>query len=102
LPHGLGHSLGIQVHDVGCRTVPPRADNPYLRNTTRITPGQVFTIEPGCYFIPELMAELRSSPVADRVNWDLIADVSDFGGVRIEDDVAVLEHGIRNFTREAW
>ncbi len=102
LPHGLGHSLGIQVHDVGCRTVPPRPDNPYLRNTTRITPGQVFTIEPGCYFIPELMDQLRSTSVADRVNWDLIADLGDFGGVRIEDDVGVLEHGIRNFTREAW
>jgi Xaa-Pro dipeptidase len=102
LPHGLGHSLGIQVHDVGCRLTPPRAENPFLRNTSRITPGQVFTIEPGCYFIPELMDELRAAPVADRMNWPLIDAVGDFGGVRIEDDVAVLEHGTRNLTREAW
>jgi len=102
LPHGLGHSLGVQVHDVGCRTTPPRPDNPFLRNTSRITAGQVFTIEPGCYFIPELMDELRRSPVTDRVNWALIDEMADFGGVRIEDNVAVLEHGIRNLTREAW
>jgi Xaa-Pro dipeptidase len=102
LPHGLGHSLGIQVHDVGCRTTPPRAENPYLRNTSRITPGQVFTIEPGCYFIAELMAELRREPVADRVDWALVDQLGEFGGVRIEDNVGVLEHGIRNFTREAW
>ncbi|HWM88086.1 MAG TPA: Xaa-Pro dipeptidase [Kofleriaceae bacterium] len=102
LPHGLGHSLGIQVHDVGCRMRPPRADNPFLRNTTRITPGQVFTIEPGCYFIPELMDEMRSGAIADRVNWTLLDEMGEFGGVRIEDNVAVLDHGIRNFTREAW
>jgi Xaa-Pro dipeptidase len=102
LPHGLGHSLGVQVHDVGCREVAPRPENPFLRNTTRITPGQVFTIEPGCYFIPELMDELRAAPVADRMNWPLVDALGEFGGVRIEDDVAVLEHGTRNLTREAW
>jgi len=102
LPHGLGHSLGVQVHDVGCREVAPRPENPFLRNTTRITPGQVFTIEPGCYFIPELMDELRAAPVADRMNWLLVDALGEFGGVRIEDDVAVLEHGTRNLTREAW
>ena len=103
LPHGLGHSLGIQVHDVGCRTTPPRDDNPFLRNTTTITPGQVFTIEPGCYFIPALLAELRSGSVADRVDWPLVERLSEMGGVRIEDNVAVLEGGaIRNLTREAW
>jgi Xaa-Pro dipeptidase len=102
LPHGLGHSLGVQVHDVGCRTIPPRPENPFLRNTSRITAGQVFTIEPGCYFVPELMDELRRSPVTDRMNWALIDEMADFGGVRIEDNVAVLEHGIRNLTREAW
>ena len=102
LPHGLGHSLGIQVHDVGCRTAPPRPENPFLRNTTPITAGQVFTIEPGCYFIPELLAELRRDPIAERVNWPLVDQLGDFGGVRIEDDVAVLEQGVRNLTREAW
>jgi Xaa-Pro dipeptidase len=102
LPHGLGHSLGIQVHDVGCRVTPPRPENPYLRNTSPVTAGQVFTIEPGCYFIPELLAQLRGARVADRVNWPLVDQLVEFGGVRIEDDIAVLDSGIRNLTREAW
>ena len=102
LPHGLGHSLGIQVHDVGCKVSPPRPENPFLRNTSPITAGQVFTIEPGCYFIPELMAELRQDPIQDRVNWPLLEQLSEFGGVRIEDNIAVLEQGVRNLTREAW
>src|SRR5437016_3569740 len=50
-PHGLGHSLGLQCHDVGCALRPPRCDNPFLRNTSDIAPRQVFTIEPGLSFI---------------------------------------------------
>jgi Xaa-Pro dipeptidase len=102
LPHGLGHSLGIQVHDVGCKLTPPRADNPWLRNTSEIAVGQVFTIEPGIYFIPQLLDELRGEAVGNKVNWPLVDALSPLGGVRIEDNVAVLEGGIRNLTREAW
>ena len=58
-PHGLGHSLGLQTHDVGCAVVKPKPDNPFLRNTSAITPGQVFTIEPGLYFVDSL---LRRAP----------------------------------------
>lgn len=101
-PHGLGHSLGIQVHDVGCRPRPPRPDNPFLRNTTVIEPGQVFTIEPGCYFVDELLAPLRAGPRASGINWEVVDRLQRFGGVRIEDDVAVLDDGIRNLTRENW
>ncbi|HEY6459448.1 MAG TPA: Xaa-Pro dipeptidase, partial [Polyangiaceae bacterium] len=53
-PHGLGHSLGIQTHDVGCALRAPRADNPFLRNTSDVAVGQTFTIEPGVYFIDGL------------------------------------------------
>jgi Xaa-Pro dipeptidase len=101
-PHGLGHSLGVQVHDVGCRLTPPRAENPFLRNTSTIEVGQVFTIEPGCYFIPSLLERLQTGPVASRVSWSAIDTLRRFGGVRIEDDVAVVEGGIRNLTRESW
>ena len=59
-PHGLGHSLGLVTHDVGCASLRPRADNPFLRNTSTIAEGQVFTIEPGLYFIDGLLAELRA------------------------------------------
>ncbi len=102
LPHGLGHSLGIQVHDVGCKLTPPRADNPWLRNTSDIAIGQVFTVEPGIYFIPQLLEQLRGEPLGNKVNWPLVDALSPLGGVRIEDNVAVMEDGIRNLTREAW
>jgi len=99
-PHGLGHSLGLVTHDVGCAATKPRADNVFLRNTSVIEAGQVFTIEPGLYFIEPLLAELRSKPAGKLVDWPTVAALMPFGGIRIEDDVLVLEKGVRNFTRE--
>ncbi|MFO5197562.1 M24 family metallopeptidase, partial [Salmonella enterica subsp. enterica serovar Typhimurium] len=64
--------------------------------------GQVFTIEPGCYFVPSLLERLRTRAIAARVSWSAIEALAPFGGVRIEDDVAVIEGGIRNLTRESW
>lgn len=101
-PHGLGHSLGIQVHDVGMKPAAPRADNPFLRNTSTIADGQVFTIEPGCYFIPALMDKLRTEPVAARIDWSLVDRLSRFGGVRIEDNIAIVDGGTVNITRDNW
>ncbi|MSP17618.1 MAG: Xaa-Pro dipeptidase [Myxococcales bacterium] len=101
LPHGLGHSLGLQCHDVGCAEFSPRADNPFLRNTTRIAERQVFTIEPGCYFIDEKLAELRSSSIASSIDWSLVSALARFGGVRIEDDLVVCARGAENLTRAA-
>ncbi len=99
-PHGLGHSLGLQTHDVGCATTAPRPDNPFLRNTSRIEAGQVFTIEPGVYFIDGLLAALRNKPEAALVDWNLVEALAPFGGIRIEDDILVTDTGIRNMTRE--
>jgi len=101
-PHGLGHSLGLQTHDVGCRPRPPAATNPYLRNTSAITAGQVFTIEPGCYFIDALLAPLRQGPLQQRVEWARVEQLAPFGGVRIEDDVLVTTGGHDNLTRAAF
>ena len=100
LPHGLGHSLGLQCHDVGCALVPPRKDNPWLRNTAQIAAQQVFTIEPGAYFIPALLEPLRQGPQAALLDWALVDALRPFGGVRIEDDLQVLPAGVRNLTRE--
>lgn len=99
LPHGLGHSLGLQTHDVGCALIKPEPRNPFLRNTSTIAEGQVFTIEPGCYFIESLLGELKASPSGKLVDWKLVGELSKFGGIRIEDDLEVVADGTRNLTR---
>lgn len=103
-PHGLGHSLGLQCHDVGCALIKPKPENPYLRNTSTILPAQCFTIEPGIYFIEGLIEELRASEHSKSVDFTLIEALTPLGGVRIEDDLVVQEKtapsAIRNLTRE--
>ena len=99
LPHGLGHSLGVTCHDVGCADIRPRADNPFLRNTRPIEVDQVFTIEPGVYFIPDLLAPLRNDQRASLVDWKLVDTLSPLGGIRIEDDLRVVKSGVENMTR---
>jgi len=100
LPHGLGHSLGLQTHDVGCRNVDPEGRNPFLRNTRDIEPQQCFTIEPGCYFIKSLLDDLRTKPEGKVIDWKLVDELTKFGGVRIEDDLVVTDDGVDNLTRE--
>lgn len=101
-PHGLGHSLGLQTHDVACARVRPRQDNPYLRTTRIIEPGMALTVEPGVYFIDGLLAPLRHGPHGPLLNWPLIDALAPLGGVRIEDDLVVAEgpERWRNLTRE--
>lgn len=101
-PHGLGHSLGIVTHDVGMKPRAPRPENKFLRNTSVIEADQVFTIEPGVYFIEPLLAPLRDSERAHLLDWGAIADLAPFGGVRIEDNIVVESAGVRNLTRDAW
>jgi Xaa-Pro dipeptidase len=108
-PHGLGHYIGLQVHDVGGFMKSPAgdsidkpADHPYLRLTRTLEPDQVLTIEPGIYFIPMLLDELRRGPHASSVNWAEVERMLPFGGVRIEDDVRVTWTEPENLTREAF
>jgi len=102
LPHGLGHSLGVTVHDVGMKLRPPRPENKFLRNTSAIEVGQVFTIEPGCYFIDGLLKTLRADDRERLIDWKVVDELRPFGGIRIEDNVCVLAGGNRNLTREAY
>ena len=106
LPHGLGHHLGLQVHDVGGHLkdpegnkAPPPPEHPYLRNTRTIEPRHVFTVEPGLYFIEMLLRSFRQGEASSRFNWKLIDELSPFGGIRVEDNVVVTEDGHRNLTR---
>ncbi len=101
-PHGLGHSLGIVTHDVGMKPRPPRSENKFLRNTSTIEVGQVFTIEPGLYIIDALVGPVRLGDRASLVNWGALDEVKPYGGIRIEDNVLVEANGIRNLTREAY
>lgn len=105
-PHGVGHFLGIQVHDVGGRqtepvggTKAPPTQYPYLRTTRKVEERQVFTIEPGVYFVPMLLREPRSGPDRELFDWKTIDRLTPFGGVRIEDNVAVTKNGVQNLTR---
>lgn len=107
LPHGLGHLLGLQVHDVGGGLKTRRGGElprpkrfPRLRLTRPLAEGMVVTIEPGVYFIDTLLGRLRKTRLARKVNWRKIADLRGYGGIRIEDNVLVTATGHRNLTRE--
>jgi Xaa-Pro dipeptidase len=109
LPHGLGHLIGLQTHDVAGHMVsrdggtkPPPPRYPSLRLTREIEVDQVFTIEPGLYFIPMLLDELRAGPLAKRMNWTAIDAYLPCGGIRIEDNVLVRRDGVVNLTRDAF
>ncbi|WP_166269577.1 Xaa-Pro dipeptidase [Marinobacter caseinilyticus] len=98
-PHGLGHLLGIQVHDVAGKPYPSPEHAPFLRLTHTLEPGMVLTIEPGLYFIPSLLEPLMAGPLKGHINAALIEALQGCGGIRIEDNVAVTNTGARNLTR---
>jgi len=109
MPHGLGHLLGLQVHDVGGfmaddegGTIPAPEHHPHLRLTRTLATDQVLTIEPGLYFIDLLLESLRSSPAGRLVNWLRVEQLQPCGGIRIEDNVRVLADGTENLTRDAF
>ena len=100
-PHGIGHFLGVQVHDVAGKPTPPPEDAPFLRLTRRLEPGMVVTIEPGLYFIPSLMDPLLDGELGQYLNRELISRLRGCGGIRVEDNVVVTENGSRNLTRRS-
>ncbi len=104
-PHGLGHPIGLQVHDVtgfmqdadGTEQAAP--EGVVLRCTRVLEPGMVITIEPGLYVIDTLI-NMLSTEVRALLNPKRIDVLRPYGGIRIEDDVVVLNQGVDNLTRE--
>ncbi len=108
-PHGLGHLLGLQVHDVGGlqadergTPAPPPSAHPFLRLTRTLEAGMVFTVEPGIYFIDSLLSRLKESAAGAAVNWSLVDSLRACGGIRIEDNVLLTQQGTENLTRNAF
>lgn len=107
MPHGLGHMMGLDVHDmeglgennVGYNETTKRATQfgtAYLRLGRELQSGFVLTVEPGCYFIPELIEQWKKEGTnAEFINFDKVDEYKDFGGIRIEDDILVTETGYR-------
>ncbi|HEY0333908.1 MAG TPA: Xaa-Pro dipeptidase [Stenotrophomonas sp.] len=108
-PHGLGHLIGLQVHDVAGFAASDRGGrierpdgHPYLRLTRVLEPGMVVTIEPGVYFIDMLLDEVKRKGHADSVDWNRVAQFRPFGGIRIEDEVVCTAGDPENLTRPAF
>ncbi len=109
LPHGIGHLLGLEVHDAGgfMRSpdggdIPRPEGHPYLRLTRVLEEGFVVTMEPGLYFISQLLEAARADERSSRINWKRVDSLRKFGGIRIEDDLAVTATGCENLTRDAF
>lgn len=106
-PHGLGHMMGLDVHDmenlgelyVGYDDHVSRSEQfglKYLRLAKSLQEGYVFTVEPGIYFIPELIDMWKKqNRHQEYINYAKVDEYRDFGGIRIEDDVVVTESGAR-------
>ncbi len=107
-PHGIGHLLGLQVHDVGGIMGDVRGGerkrpegHPYLRLTRMLEPGVVVTVEPGIYLIDSLLKAAHDSAKRSLIDWAVVDELRPFGGVRIEDNVLTTASRPENMTREA-
>jgi len=108
-PHGLGHYLGLQTHDVAGliadadgTPIPRPEGHPFLRLTRTLEAGNVLTIEPGLYFIEPLLRKWRENGDVAAINWDKVETLTPYGGIRIEDNMVVTDGAPRNLTREAF
>src|SRR5688500_10282997 len=108
-PHGIGHLLGLQVHDVGGLQGTPEGkqierpyNHPFLRLTRKLADGCVVTVEPGFYFIDQLLDEAKQKPTGKMIDWKRVEQLKKFGGVRIEDNVVARVGAQENLTRTAF
>lgn len=117
-PHGLGHHVGLEVHDVSETSImglSASADDaeddvydsvlisetsfsPCTRSSPLLQEGMVVTVEPGIYFSRYALGNARSSPLGRFIDFDVAETYIPIGGVRIEDDILVTTHGYENLT----
>ncbi|HRW20346.1 MAG TPA: aminopeptidase P family protein [Bacteroidales bacterium] len=107
MPHGLGHMMGLDVHDmedlgqiyVGYDDETRPSDifgTAFLRLGRKLEKGFVLTNEPGCYFIPELIDIWHKEKKFENfINYTKVNEYRDFGGIRLEDDLLITENGAR-------
>ena len=107
MPHGLGHAMGLDVHDMenlGETLVgyddEIRRDTRFgyssLRFGKRLEPGHVLTVEPGVYFIPQLIEKWKTEKInTEFIRFDRLEDYYSFGGIRLEDDMVITPDGCR-------
>jgi Xaa-Pro dipeptidase len=108
-PHGIGHLLGLQVHDVGGVMGDAKGQererpkgHPYLRLTRMLEPGVVVTVEPGIYLIESLLAAAHADQRRAHIDWAVVEELKPYGGIRIEDNVAATAAKPENMTRDAF
>jgi Xaa-Pro aminopeptidase len=105
-PHGLGHMIGLDVHDmedlgdvVGYGPQLKRSSQfglAFLRMARKLEPGFAFTVEPGIYFIGALMDKWKREGINNEfINFDKVNEYRSFGGIRLEDDILVTDDGYR-------
>ena len=112
MPHGLGHAMGMDVHDMenlgedlvgyaGELTRSKDFGTAYLRFARTLKPGYVMTNEPGIYFIPALIDKWKGESLHTQfINYEKVEEYRNFGGIRLEDDMLVTENGIRNLGKK--
>ncbi|KAJ9221349.1 hypothetical protein DTO271D3_8991 [Paecilomyces variotii] len=111
-PHGLGHHVGLEVHDVSEKSimaasgeqeddsvlVPPTSRSPCTFSAPTLEPGMIVTVEPGVYFSRLALQNAKQQPYAKYIDFNVAARYIPVGGVRIEDDILVTDGGYENLT----
>lgn len=109
-PHSLGHHLGVNVHDKGAQLASAQGDvfavlqdYPKMRQSAPMVSNQIYTVEPGLYFIPGKLQALREGEHSRHINWSQVEHFMPYGGIRIEDNIVLHSDGRKeNLTRDAF
>ena len=105
-PHGIGHMVGLGIRDAGevlrnRQSEEPEPGFPPIRVDLPLLPGHTFTVEPGIYFVPAILRDpAHRKRHGGAVDWDRVDRMLDFGGIRVEENVLITEHGCEVLTAD--